>query len=159
MTRQTITLDIAAPPEAVWPALVDPGAVARWRTPDDMTATIHHFDAREGGTFRISLTYLAPDASGKTAAQTDTYHGWFLSLVPGRSLTEEIAFETDDPALQGRMTLTTGLTRSAKGTLVAMTFDNLPPGIDPALNEAGTRQSLEKLARLVGPANNPRTIL
>jgi hypothetical protein len=47
-----------------------------------MTSHVHAFDAREGGTFRISLTYDAPDRIGKTTAHTDTHHGRFVKLVP-----------------------------------------------------------------------------
>lgn len=42
--------------------------------PDQMTSHIHSFDAREGGRFRISLTYDAPTTAGKTNPQTDTFH-------------------------------------------------------------------------------------
>lgn len=41
-----------------------------------MTSAVHEFDAREGGSFRVSLTYDAPEATGKTTAHTDTYHGY-----------------------------------------------------------------------------------
>ena len=47
-----------------------------------MTSHVHVFDAREGGLFRISLTYDQPTATGKTSAHTDTYGGRFVKLVP-----------------------------------------------------------------------------
>jgi hypothetical protein len=34
-------------------------AVAKWRVPAGMTGRVHWFGAREGGAFRISLTYDA----------------------------------------------------------------------------------------------------
>ena len=40
--------------------------------PDGMTSQVHEFDAREGGAFRISLTYDTPTGIGKTTAHTDT---------------------------------------------------------------------------------------
>jgi hypothetical protein len=46
--------------------------------PTGMTSHVHAFDAREGGSFRISLTYDAPTGTGKTTAHTDTYHGRFV---------------------------------------------------------------------------------
>lgn len=52
---------IDAPPAAAYNALTDSRAVSHWRAPDGMTAAVHTFDAREGGAFRISLTYV--DAS------------------------------------------------------------------------------------------------
>ena len=47
-----------------------------------MTSHVHEFEAREGGSFRISLTYDAPTGTGKSAAHTDTYHGRFVKLAP-----------------------------------------------------------------------------
>ena len=45
-----------------------------------MTAAVHEFDAREGGSFRISLTYDAPIGAGKTTARSGTYRGRFYGL-------------------------------------------------------------------------------
>jgi hypothetical protein len=47
-----------------------------------MKCLVHEFQAREGGKFRISLTYDSPARAGKTAANTDTYHGRFVTLTP-----------------------------------------------------------------------------
>ncbi len=74
--------------------------------PDGMTSHVHTFDAREGGAFRISLTYEAPTGMGKTTAHTDTHHGRFMKLVPNERVVEVVEFETPDPALQGEMTIT-----------------------------------------------------
>ena len=81
--RSTRTVQyVNAPRERVYRALLDAGAVARWKAPDGMTCTVHSFDAREGGAFRISLTYEARNGAGKTTAHTDTYHGHFVQLRP-----------------------------------------------------------------------------
>jgi hypothetical protein len=37
------------------------------------------------------------------------------------------------------------------GTEVTILFENIPPGIRPEDNDAGTRSSLEKLARYIEP--------
>jgi hypothetical protein len=71
--------------------------VTKWRVPTGMTSLIHEFDAREGGSFRISLTYEAPNRIGKTAAQTDTYHGHFARLVPDEQVVEVLEFESLKP--------------------------------------------------------------
>jgi uncharacterized protein YndB with AHSA1/START domain len=75
-----------------------------------MTSHVHEFDPREGGSFRISLTYDAPGRVGKSAPHTDTYHGHFARLVPDEQVIEVFEFETADPALGGTMTMTTTLT-------------------------------------------------
>ena len=140
---------VRAPRARVYRALLDAGAIAAWRVPDGMTSVVHEFDAREGGSFRISLTYDAPDRAGKTAAATDTYHGRFERLVPGERVVEVVEFETDDPALRGEMTITTTLADAGDGTDVSIVHQGLPDSVPAADNEAGTRMSLDNLARLV----------
>jgi hypothetical protein len=54
---------------------------------------VHAFDPREDGEFRISLTCDDPGGVGKTTARTDTYHGRFVQLVPGRKVVEVVEFE------------------------------------------------------------------
>jgi uncharacterized protein YndB with AHSA1/START domain len=134
---------------AVYRALLDAHAIARWRVPAGMSSHVHEFDAREGGSFRVSLTYDTPDGTGKSAPHTDTYHGHFLTLVPDEQVVEVFEFETADPALRGTMTMTTTLTDTAGGTDVLVVHDGIPDGISAADNETGTRMALAKLARLV----------
>ena len=66
---------------------------------------------------------------------------------------EEVAFESDDPALRSVITVTTTLRAPADGghgTEVEARMDGVPGVVPPADNEAGTRMALERLARLVG---------
>jgi len=140
---------VNAPRVKVYGALLDEGSVATWMVPSGMTSRVHVFDAREGGLFRISLTYDAPNGTGKTTAHTDTYHGRFVKLVPNEQVIEVMEFETTDPALRGEMTVTFTLTDAGDGTDVFAVHDNLPPGVSPADNETGWQMSLDKLAALV----------
>lgn len=140
---------INAPRPQVYRALLDPGAVARWMVPDGMTSRVYVFDAREGGSFRISLTYDDPMGTGKTTAHTDTYHGRFVTLIPYERVVEVMEFETSDDTMRGEMTATFILTDADGGTDVLAIHENLPPGLSPSDNELGWRMSLEKLARLV----------
>ena len=117
--------------------------------PDGMKSHVHAFDAREGGFFRISLTYDSPDGIGKTTAHTDTYHGHFVKLVPDEQVVEVVEFETENPGMRGEMTITLTLTDADGGTEVLAVHDRLPPGVPPADNETGWRMSLGKLAALV----------
>jgi len=138
-----------APRAVVYRALIDADAVATWMVPTGMTSHVHAFDAREGGSFRISLTYDAPTGTGKTAAHTDTYHGRFVKLVPDQQVVEVVEFETADPTLRGEMTITLTLSDADGGTELVAVHDDLPPGLSAAANEAGWRSSLAKLAALV----------
>lgn len=140
---------VRAPRASVYRALVDPEAVGRWRAPADMTAEVHEFEARAGGSFRISLSYRDPGRAGKSAGHTDAYHGHFARLVPDEQVVEVVEFETEDPTLRGTMTVTTTLTDAAAGTDVLVAFDGMPDGVPAADNETGTRMALQSLARLV----------
>jgi len=140
---------VNAPRASVYRVLLDPRAVATWMVPTGMTSHVHAFDPREGGSFRISLTYDAPTGTGKTTAHTDTYHGRFVKLVPNEKVVEVVEFETADPALRGEMTITITLADAERGTDLLAVHDGLPPGLSTADNEAGWRSSLAKLAALV----------
>ena len=149
MPATRITQRVNAPRPKVYRALLDPRAVATWMVPTGMTSEVHEFDSREGGAFRISLTYDAPSGAGKTTGQTDTFHGRFVKLVPDERVVEVVEFETDDPALRGESTITFALTDADGGTEVLAVHDALPRGLSAADNETGRRSSLEQLAALV----------
>jgi uncharacterized protein YndB with AHSA1/START domain len=120
--------------------------------PAGMSSRVHEFDAREGGSFRISLTYDAPTGTGKSAPRTDTYHGRFARLVRNEQVVEVFEFETADPGLRGQMTMTTTLTDAAGGTDVVVVHEGIPDKVPAADNETGTRMALANLARLVEAA-------
>lgn len=149
MSSTRVSRHVHAPRARVYRALLDPRAVARWMVPDGMTCQVHAFEPREGGRLRISLTYEAPAAAGKTTAHTDTYHGTFVKLVPDAQVVEVVEFETADPGLQGEMTISFTLSDAGGGTEVAAVHEPLPPGLSPEYNDLGWRLSLAKLAALV----------
>lgn len=149
MGSTRITRLIKAPRAAVYRALIDPRAVAAWKVPTGMTSQVHAFEAREGGAFRVSLTYKEPTRTGKTEAHTDTYHGRFAQLVPNEKVVEVVEFETSDPALSGEMTITTTLADAEGGTRLTALHDNLPKGLSPKDNELGWSEALTKLAAFV----------
>jgi uncharacterized protein YndB with AHSA1/START domain len=155
MTSTRFERHINASRAAVYRALLDPDAVARWKVPDGMTCHVDACDAREGGAFRISLTYDAPSATGKTTAHTDTYHGRFVKLVPDEQVVELDEFETDDPALQGEMTITITLEDGGGGTDLVAVHQGLPPGVSAADNATGWNMALAKLAAMVENESSP----
>ena len=140
---------VRAPRSAVYRALLDANLVAEWMVPAGMTSHVHAFEPREGGFFRISLTYDEPTGTGKTGAHTDTYHGRFVKLVPDEQVVEVVEFEAADPGLQGEMTITITLLDRDGATEIVAVHDRLPPGLRPADNEVGWRSSLGKLARML----------
>jgi uncharacterized protein YndB with AHSA1/START domain len=133
----------------VYRALLDAQAIAKWKVPDGMTCQVLQFDAREGGSIRVSLTYDEPTGTGKTTSHTDTYHGHFERLVPDEQVVEVDEFETTDPALRGKMTITITLADADGGTDLVAVHEGLPRGVNPADNETGWQMALAKLAALV----------
>lgn len=149
MRSTRISQHVNAPRADVYRALLDQRAVAIWKVPTGMTCHVHAFDGREGGSFRISLTYNEPTGTGKTTAHTDTYHGHFTKLVPNEQIVEVDEFETKDPALRGEMTITITLADADGGTNLFAVHDGLPPGVSSTDNETGWRMALARLAEFV----------
>ena len=140
---------VRAAPAEVYRTLLDPYAVAAWRVPNGMTATIHQFDAREGGRFRISLHPGGLGEASETPERAETFRGQFTRLVPGQLVVEAIEFESPDPAMAGVLTITTELREADGGCEVTMIYDDIPPGAGPASDEVGIQMALVRLAAWV----------
>jgi uncharacterized protein YndB with AHSA1/START domain len=140
---------VSASRSIVYRALLDASAIAMWRAPAGMSSYVHEFDAREGGSFRISLMYDPPGGAGKSAPGIDTYHGYFMKLVPNEQVVGVFEFENVDPALRGTMRMTTTLADAGGGTDVLVVHEGIPDSVPAADNELGTRMALAKLAQFV----------
>jgi uncharacterized protein YndB with AHSA1/START domain len=139
---------IAARPDRVYAALVDPEALAAWLPPDGMTGRFERFDARPGGSFRFLLTYVdASTTRGKATADSDIVEARFVDLVPGVRVVQAVDFVSDDPANAGTMTMTWELTATDGGTRVDIRADDVPVGIAADDHAAGLASSLANLAR------------
>jgi uncharacterized protein YndB with AHSA1/START domain len=140
---------IGARQEAIYAAFMDPAALVAWLPPGEMTGEIHEFDARVGGGYRMSLFYPPTERAfrGKTAAGEDMLTVRFVELVPPRKIVETASFHTTDPALLGEMTIVATFEAVPGGTTVTLLCKNLPPSVRVEDNEAGSRLSLEQLAR------------
>jgi uncharacterized protein YndB with AHSA1/START domain len=142
---------IRASPEVIYRALTDPEALVVWRVPGDMTGKVHRFDCRVGGGYEMSLYYPLSEKTmhGKTADREDRYTSRFIELIPPSRVVEAITFDSPDGAFSGEMLMQVTLVAVEGGTNVMIKFKNLPSGIRPEDNEAGTTSALEKLARYV----------
>ena len=67
---------LKAPPEKVYRAFTDPHAMAFWLPPYGFLCTVHHLDARVGGSHRMSFTNFSTGSS-------HSFGGDYLELVPG----------------------------------------------------------------------------
>jgi len=75
--------------------------------------------------------------------------GKIHELIPGRKIIEAVTFHSDDPAFSGEMRIAVTFEAIASGTKVTFDCANIPSGLRPEGNEAGTRLSLDQLARFV----------
>ncbi|MFN4282360.1 MAG: SRPBCC domain-containing protein [Alphaproteobacteria bacterium] len=109
---------------------------------------IEVFDPREGGAYRIVLTYEESDHStpGKTSGNSDVVSGRFLTLVPSERVVQLVEFESDDPAFAGTMRVTWSLTPVLGGTKVTILCEDVPEGICKEDHDAGLNSTLENLA-------------
>jgi len=97
----------------------------------------------------MSLFYPPSERTfrGKTSDLEDMVNVRFVELTPPHRIVEAVSFVTTDQALLGEMTLTVTFEQVSGGTEVTLLFENLPPGVRPEDNDAGSRLSLEQLAR------------
>ena len=140
---------VRARPEELYTAFLDPTALIDWLPPAEMTGEIHEFDARVGGGYRMSLFYPPDERAfrGKTSDREDMVRVRFVELAPPRRIVEAVSFVTTDPAFFGEMTMMATFEEVLGGTEVKLVLKNLPPGLRAEDNEAGSRLSLEQLAR------------
>jgi len=143
---------IKASSEALYRAFTDPAALAVWLAPDQMTAKVHEFDGRVGGGYQMSLFYPSSEQvyRGKTSEREDRFTARFVELTPPTRIVQAITFDSPDPTVAGEMSMTVTFEERDSGTEVTILFEQIPREIQPEDNDAGTRSSLEKLARYVG---------
>ncbi|MPZ53842.1 MAG: ATPase [Acidimicrobiia bacterium] len=138
---------IAASPEHVYEAFVDPEALVEWLPPDGMTGSFEHFDPRPGGSYRMILTYEDVSTSpGKSTENSDIVEARIVELVPDVRVVQAIDFVSDDPSFAGTMTMAWEVAADDDGTLVTFRADNVPSGISAEDHAAGLASSLANLA-------------
>jgi len=126
----TASREIAASPERVFAALVDPDALAAWLPPPGMSGRFERFDARPGGSYRMVLTYADTSTGpGKTTADSDVVEARYVDIVPGVRVVQEVTFVADDPDLAGTMTMTWEVTATHEGTRMDIRAEQVPDGI------------------------------
>jgi uncharacterized protein YndB with AHSA1/START domain len=136
---------LTAKPEKVYRAFTEPEAMARWLPPNGFTCTVHHMDARVGGTYKMTFTNF-------TNGQTIGFGGEFRELVPHERLRYTDVF--DDPNLPGVIEVTVLLKAVSVGTEINITQAGIPDVIPLEACYLGWQESLRGLARLVEPEIN-----
>jgi uncharacterized protein YndB with AHSA1/START domain len=133
---------LAAKPEKVYRAFIEADALAKWLPPNGFTCTVHHLEAKVGGSFRMSFRNF-------TSGHSHSFGGRYLELVPGERLRYTDTF--DDPNLPGEMQVTVTLKNVSIGTDLAIVQEGIPDAIPEAACYLGWQESLRNLARLVEP--------
>ena len=136
---------IAAKPEKLYRAFLEPDAIASWLPPYGFTCTVHELDAKVGGTHRMSFRNF-------TTGDSRSFGGTYLELVPGERLVYTDRF--DDPNLPGEMKVTVTLKAVSVGTEVNIEQQSVPDVIPAEACYLGWQESLRKLAKLVEPEIN-----
>jgi uncharacterized protein YndB with AHSA1/START domain len=151
MRTDAASLLVPASPEQVFAAMIDESALARWLPPHGMVGKFDNFDARPGGSYRLTLMYDDESAGrGKATANSDIVDVRFVEMVPGVRIVQEVDFVSDDAAYSGTMTMRFELTPAASGTCVTVRAENVPAGISPEDHAAGLESSLANLADYLG---------
>ena len=129
-------------PEKVYRAFIEADALAKWLPPNGFTCTVHHLDAKVGGTFRMSFRNF-------TTGEGHAFGGDYVELVPGELVRYTDKF--DDPNLPGEMQVTVKLKKVSVGTEVEITQAGIPDLIPVEACYLGWQDSLNYLAKLVEP--------
>jgi uncharacterized protein YndB with AHSA1/START domain len=137
---------LATKPEKVYRAFVEPDAIAKWLPPNGFTCTVHHMDAKVGGSFKMSFRNF-------TTGSGHSFGGQYLELVPGERV--RYADRFDDPNLPGEIRVTVTLKRVSLGTEVHIVQEGLPDVIPLEACYLGWQESLRNLAKLVEPDITP----
>ena len=144
MATNTISLHrvLRAPPERVYRAFLDAGALCKWLPPHGFTGTVHELDAKVGGKYRMSFTNFG-------SGNSHSFGGEYLELVPGKRIVHTDRF--DDPNLPGEMVTTIALVKVSCGTELHVTQEGVPSAIPPEMCYLGWQESLTLLALVVEP--------
>ena len=133
---------LKAPPERVYRAFLDAGAMCKWLPPNGFTGQVHHLEAKVGGTYKMSFTNF-------TTGNSHSFGGEYLELVPNERIRHTDRF--DDPNLPGEMITTVTLKKVSVGTELNIVQEGVPAAIPAEACYLGWQESLTLLARLVEP--------
>ena len=136
---------LATKPEKVYRAFTEADALAKWLPPNGFTCTVHSFEAKVGGTFKMSFRNF-------TTGDSHSFGGEYLELVPGERLRYTDRF--DDPNLPGEIQVTVILKKVSCGTDLDITQAGIPDAIPVEACYLGWQESLRNLAKLVEPEIN-----
>src|SRR5262245_7337792 len=132
---------LAAKPETVYKAFVDPEALVKWLPPNGFTAKVlGSFEAKVGGGYRMSFTNFATGGGHSFSVK-------YTELTPHERIRHTDKF--DDANLPGEMQVTVTFKKVSCGTEVNITQEGVPDVIPAEACYLGWQESLALLAKLV----------
>lgn len=141
---------IHASPPAVYAAFATQGALQSWLPPKEMEGEVTDFNFREGGGYRMRLTYTTDEhTSGKTTENSDEVAVQFVQLFPNERIEQAITFDSDQEEFTGEMKMTWTFEEQEGDTIVTVACTDVPEGIRPEDHEVGLNSSLKNLAEFV----------
>lgn len=143
-TNETNTIRLhrvlKAPPDRVYRAFLDAGAMCKWLPPNGFTGQVHSLDARVGGSYKMSFTNFS---TGKS----HSFGGEYVELKPNELIRYTDKF--DDPNLPGQMQTTVTLRQVFCGTELNIVQEGVPSAIPAEACYLGWQESLRLLTQLV----------
>ena len=133
---------LRAPPEKIYRAFLDAGAMAKWLPPYGFTCKVEQLDARVGGHFRMLFINF-------TTGNGHAFGGEYRELVANERIRYFDVF--DDPNLPGEMETTVILRAVSCGTELGIVQTGIPEVIPVEMCHLGWQESLAQLATLVEP--------
>ena len=133
---------LRAPPEKVYRAFLEPGALCKWMPPYGFTCNVHQLEAVVGGRFKLSFHNFG-------TGQAHAFGGEYLELKPNELIRYTDVF--DDPNLPGVLQVTVTLRPVLCGTEIRIEQSGLPEMIPLEMCYLGWQESLAQLATLVEP--------
>ena len=138
---------IGAAPATIYRAFESAEALESWLPPKGMSGKVLAFDFREGGAYRMRLTYEGThEVPGKSAEHADDVEVRIVKLVSNERIEQAVVFDSPDPAFAGTMKMTWLFKAVPQGTEVTVRCENVPQGIRPEDHAKGLHSTLENLA-------------
>lgn len=137
-TSLTIERTFKAPREKVFRALTDPAVLAQWYAPGPMAASVERFEAKAGGSFRLTM-------SGEEGEHTA--FGKIVEIVPNERVVK--SWQWDNPEMPFESLVTYELADVEGGTRVRLIHSKLPNREAVEHHLMGWQGILEKLPTVV----------
>ncbi len=137
---------LMAPPERVYRAFLDPGAMCKWLPPNGFTGQVHHLEPKVGGTYKMSFTNFS-------TGNSHSFGGEYLELKPNELIRHTDSF--DDPNMPGEMVTTITFKRVSVGTELEHRSGRRPR-LHPTRGLLSGLAGITDVAGPTGPGQDPR---